>query len=78
MKAGKAHSFNRGMKGRFYLWQIEVNVFSRNGSRIRKLFFLIDICCKVNTINMKEGENLKITMQIKLQPTKEEAVLLDF
>lgn len=39
MKAGKAHSFNRGMKGRFYLWQIEVNVFSRNGSRIRKLFF---------------------------------------
>jgi len=27
---------------------------------------------------MKEGENLKITMQIKLQPTKEEAALLDF
>ena len=44
----------------------------------KEAVFLIDICCKVNTINMKEGENLKITMQIKLQPTKDEAALLDF
>ena len=39
---------------------------------------MIDICCNVNTINTKEGDNLKITMQIKLQPTKEEIALLDF
>ena len=38
----------------------------------------MDICCNVNTINTKEGDNLKITMQIKLQPTKEEMALLDF
>ena len=39
---------------------------------------MIDICCNVNIINTKEGDNLKITMQIKLQPTKEEIALLDF
>ena len=39
---------------------------------------MIDICCNVNTINTKEGDDLKITMQIKLQPTKEERALLDF
>ena len=39
---------------------------------------MIDICCNVNTINTKEGDDLKITMQIKLQPTKEEMALLDF
>ena len=38
----------------------------------------MDICCNVNTINTKGGDDLKITMQLKLQPTKEEAVLLDF
>lgn len=65
------------MKGRFYLWQIEVNESLRNGFRIGKPFF-VDVCCNVNTINTKEGDNLKITMQIKLQPTKEEMALLDF
>ena len=65
------------MKGRFYLWQIEVNESLRNGFRIGKPFF-VDVCCNVNTINTKEGDNLKITMQIKLQPTKEEIALLDF
>ena len=39
---------------------------------------MIDICCNVNTINTKEGDDLTITMQIKLQPTKEERALLDF
>ena len=39
---------------------------------------MIDICCNVNTISTKEGDDLKITMQIKLQPTKEERALLDF
>ena len=39
---------------------------------------MIDICCNVNTINTKEGDDLKITMQIKLQPTKEEMALLNF
>ena len=46
------------MKGRFYLWQIEVNESLRNGFRIRKPF-LIDVCYNVNTINTKEGDEFE-------------------
>jgi len=31
---------------------------------------LIDICCNVNTINAKEGDDLKITMQITIGAAK--------